>query len=142
MLCILDKGAGPYRVQRTRNVGAGKKMPPSIIGGTCAFDSKIRVFLKVADFVSAYMERDKNFFRKIEIYQKLPSFSFEKTAAEGTDTLGTGSTPGRRARKQRPRVNSGLSISLVFLTSKPLKASFINLLVCVHSCNKMQLFRS
>ena len=49
-------------------------MPASIIRGSCRFDSKIRVFLKGIDFVSSYKERSKNFFRKIEICQKLPSF--------------------------------------------------------------------
>jgi len=67
MLCILDKGAG-------------KKMPPSIIRATCKFDSKIRGFLKVSDFISACMERNKNFFRKIEISQNLPSKFAEKWA--------------------------------------------------------------
>jgi hypothetical protein len=47
-------------------VGAGKKTPASIIRGTCAFVSKIRGYSGVSDFVSAYRERNKKFFRKIE----------------------------------------------------------------------------
>ena len=53
--------------------GAGKKRRPSIIGRSCRFDSKIRVFSEVPDFVSACLERNKNFFRKIEIFHFLPS---------------------------------------------------------------------
>jgi hypothetical protein len=58
-------------------------MPPSIIGRTCRFDSKFRGFLKVSDFISAYVERNKNFFRKIEIFHFLPSFFAEKWAKNG-----------------------------------------------------------
>jgi len=54
--------------------GALKKGSPSIIRATCRFDSKIRGFLKGTDFVSAYVERDKNFFRKIQFSHFLPSF--------------------------------------------------------------------
>ena len=67
MLCILGKGAG-------------KKMPPSIIGRSCRFDSKIRVFSEVSDFVSAYVKGIKNFFRKILFFHFLPSFFAEKWA--------------------------------------------------------------
>ena len=54
-----------------------KNRGPSIIRRTCAFDSKIRVFLEVSEFVSAYIERDKNFFRKILFFHFLLSFLFE-----------------------------------------------------------------
>ena len=61
----------------------GEKRRPSIIRGTCRFDSKIRGVLEVTDFVSACGERSKNFFRKIEISQNLPSFFAEKWANFG-----------------------------------------------------------
>jgi len=34
----------------------------------------------MSDFVSAYVERDKKFFRKIEFFHFLPSFFAEKWA--------------------------------------------------------------
>ena len=49
----------------------------SIIRGTCAFDTKIWGFSRESLFVSAYEERDKKIFRKIEICQNLLSFLFE-----------------------------------------------------------------
>jgi hypothetical protein len=55
-----------------------EKRRPSIIRASFTFDSKIRGFSEVSDFVSAYKERDKNFFRKIEICCFLPSFFAEK----------------------------------------------------------------
>ena len=55
-----------------------EKSSPSIIRASCRFDSKIRVFSGVPDFVSAYVERNKNFFQKIEISQNRPSFFAEK----------------------------------------------------------------
>jgi hypothetical protein len=58
-------------------------MPPSIIGRTYRFDSKIWRFLKVVEFVSAYLERNKNFFRKIGNFHFLPSFFAEKWANNG-----------------------------------------------------------
>jgi hypothetical protein len=60
-----------------------EKRRPSIIRATCRFDSKIRVFSGVSDFVSAYLERDKNFFRKILFFHFLPSFFAEKWAKNG-----------------------------------------------------------
>jgi hypothetical protein len=39
----------------------------------------------MSNSVSAYIERDKKFFRKIENSQKLPSFFAEKTATESTE---------------------------------------------------------
>ena len=60
-----------------RLLRGGEKSSPPIIRGTCAFDSKNRVFLRVSEFVSAYVGRNKKFFRKIEICQKLPSFFAE-----------------------------------------------------------------
>ena len=51
-----------------------EKRRPSIIRGTCAFGSKIRGFSGISEFVSAYEEKNKNFFRKIEIFHFLPSF--------------------------------------------------------------------
>ncbi len=67
-----------FQIQKRLLGGSPKKGSPSIIGGTCRFDSKIRVFWEMSDFVSAYVERNKNIFRKIEICQKLPSFFAEK----------------------------------------------------------------
>jgi hypothetical protein len=49
-------------------------MPLSIIRGRCAFDTKNERFLRGVVFVSAYEERDKNFFRKIEKCRFLLSF--------------------------------------------------------------------
>jgi hypothetical protein len=67
-------------------LGQAEKMPASIIGRTCRFDSKIRVFLKVGEFVSAYLERNKIFFRKIQFSHFLPSFFAEKWRKnQGTD---------------------------------------------------------
>ena len=56
----------------------GGKTTASIIRATGAFDSKFRGFWRVSDFVSAYLRRNKNFFRKIEICRKLLSFCAEK----------------------------------------------------------------
>jgi hypothetical protein len=67
MLCILDKGEG-------------KKMPSSIIRRTCAFDTKIRVFWGWADLLSAYVGRNKKFFRKIEKCRFLLPFCVENQA--------------------------------------------------------------
>ena len=58
-------------------------MPPSIIRASFTFDSKIRGFWKVAEIVSACVERNKKFFRKIENSQNLPSFFAEKWANFG-----------------------------------------------------------
>ena len=77
---IEGKKTSPYRVQSTLTVGAGKKMPPSIIRRPCRFDSKIRGFWGRSEFVSACLERNKKIFRKIEISQNLPSFFAEKWA--------------------------------------------------------------
>jgi hypothetical protein len=41
------------------------------------------VFLVVAEFVSSYLERNKNFFRKIQFSHFLPSFFAEKWAKNG-----------------------------------------------------------
>jgi len=38
----------------------------------------------MADFVSAYIERNKNFFRKIEFFHFLPSFFAEKWCKKRT----------------------------------------------------------
>jgi len=54
------------------------------------------------------------------------------------DFLATEKTPDREAGKLDSRVNSGFSISFVFLTSKSPKASFITLPVGVHGCIEMQ----
>jgi hypothetical protein len=54
-------------------VGAGKKTPASIIRGTCAFESKFEAVSRDLGHVSRLVERNKNFFRKIEISQNLPS---------------------------------------------------------------------
>jgi len=62
---------------------AGKKMPPSIIRASFTFDSKIRGFLEMVDFVSACVVRNKNFFRKIQFFHFLPSFFAEKWAKNG-----------------------------------------------------------
>jgi hypothetical protein len=40
----------------------------------------------VVDFISAYIGRSKNFFRKIEICQKLPSFFAEKSPAGSVES--------------------------------------------------------
>jgi len=56
----------------------GEKRRPSIIRRPCSFDSKIRVFSRRTEYVSAYKERDKIFFRKIEFFHFLPSFFAEK----------------------------------------------------------------
>ena len=55
-------------------------MPASIIGRSCRFDSKFRVFLGWVEFVSAYFKGIKKFFRKIEFSHFLPSFFAEKWA--------------------------------------------------------------
>jgi hypothetical protein len=52
-------------------------MPASIIRGRCVFESKIWGFLRESLFVSAYEERNKNFFRKIEKCCFLVSFCAE-----------------------------------------------------------------
>ena len=57
-----------------------EKRRPSIIRASFTFDSKIRVFSVMPDFVSAYMERNKKNFRKIEFFHLLPSFFAEKWA--------------------------------------------------------------
>jgi len=67
--------------------GRRKKRRPSIIRRTCAFDSKNGVFGVMCDFVSAYVERDKNFFRKIEICCFLQSFFAEKIAKSARELL-------------------------------------------------------
>jgi hypothetical protein len=41
------------------------------------------VFLGMVDFISAYIERDKNFFRKIQFFSFLPSFFAEKWRKNG-----------------------------------------------------------
>jgi hypothetical protein len=41
------------------------------------------VFLRRTEFVSAYVERNKNFFRKIQFSHFLPSFFAEKWAVMG-----------------------------------------------------------
>ena len=71
-------------------------MPPSIIGRTCRFDSKIRGFSGMVDFVSAYVKGIKNFFRKVQFSHFLPTFFAEKCAKNGgieypSITLRTGS---------------------------------------------------
>ena len=58
--------------------GTRKKNSPSIIRRRCAFESKNRGFSRMSEFVSAYMERDKKFFRKIQFSHFLPSFFAEK----------------------------------------------------------------
>jgi hypothetical protein len=60
--------------------GQEEKNNSPIIRATCRFDSKIRGFSGAPDFVSTYVERNKNFFQKIEISQNLPSFFAEKWA--------------------------------------------------------------
>jgi len=60
--------------------GGEKKRRPSIIRASFTFDSKIRGFSGMSDFVSACLVRDKNFFRKIQFFHFLPSFFAEKWA--------------------------------------------------------------
>jgi len=58
-------------------------MPPSIIRASFSYDSKIRGFSGMAEFVSACLERNKNFFRKIQFSHFLPSFFAEKWRKNG-----------------------------------------------------------
>jgi hypothetical protein len=54
-----------------------EKSTPPIIRGTCAFESKFRVFWEVSEFVSCYIVGNKIFFRKNENFYFLHSFLFE-----------------------------------------------------------------
>ncbi|MBN1804928.1 MAG: hypothetical protein JW837_06730 [Sedimentisphaerales bacterium] len=89
-------------------------MCPPIIRATCAFDSKIRGFSGESVFVSACMEGNKNFFRKIEIFQFLLSF-FAENRGDFREVLRIEYRVSRIAHL----VLKGLSVSFVFLRSKP-----------------------
>jgi len=52
-------------------------MPPSIIRATCRFDSKFKAVSRDPGHVTRYVERNKNFFRKVELFHFLPSFFAE-----------------------------------------------------------------
>ena len=67
----------PHRVFHTLGVGAGIKTPASIIRCTFAFDSKNGLDSGCPKIVTRFVERDKNYFRKIEICHKLLSFFAE-----------------------------------------------------------------
>jgi hypothetical protein len=65
-------------VNDTLYKGAGEA-PASIIGWTCAFDAKNRIFFGGEKAVTAYVVRNKNFFKNLPIFQKLPTDLIENT---------------------------------------------------------------
>jgi hypothetical protein len=55
-------------------------MPAFIIGDTCTIDSKNCPVFRDSGHVTRYEERDKNFFRKIEICAKILSIFVENAS--------------------------------------------------------------
>jgi hypothetical protein len=63
-------------------MGAGKKMPASIIRGTCAFDSKNQFVFRSLRHISCLLERNKKFLEKLKFVENYPHFDSKITKTE------------------------------------------------------------